>query len=1758
MSRIVLVCTLIIINSLLFNPAFGLDVVVDSRGSAYADYTTIAQGLAAMPAGGGTVTVNPGLDGIYREYNLSLPDNVCLRSSVAGAGHVTIDGQGLGKVIGIIGASNVQVEGFIITNGDVAQALASGGGINCFMSTVNIVISNCIITGNTAMNGGGMYIARSNCKLIECTISNNTADSTNYNQGLGAGLYIEQSIVNVTLCDFFGNSAGNDGGGILLENSSSVTMRGSEVSGNHAGRNGGGISTTGGYVSFSTLTVESCEISSNTAGNSAPDGFISLEDGPNIVNLNCTEYDPLQWVVQAGGQLNIDPNPMVPCMKMSDAFFPNGSDSVSVLVSPLGTASGPSEASLFGNNSPVDATVTVTLRNNAGDLLDGVAAQDIWLGTANAGMALRPLPDGGTGERYASVADGETGFTGTSGETTISQAIFGGGHSVYPGEKCRVMTNWGPVGKGHLSHPDGIDLSIFFNSPDIDGDFNVDLDDCIQLTEGYDSGAEPGYGRDLSWDGSFNLSDIAQMANHCGEIAGELKHPDSSQNYTVEILFDDNGNLTNRMNAPQYTIVNSYVMIRDYSGGAINGFELGMDVSESAFMTSHVFPNEALDFSSTTGSYNVAFPEPFVPSGSDAVLMEFSILVMSDDPTYFSLNTPAWSSVPGRPVPILRGTDPGDFYELLPPTGSLGGVIATINGISDPLADYGDAPDEPDGHFPTLYETTSAGGTEPGVHHLNVSEEWLGTQVSLEHGAQDPNDPDGVPNLINADGGDDGVQRLYLRRTNSIRGQYYYKTWAKVITSVAAGAPNMYRWLYLLFDADNNHLWRNGPYREITTRRLYTPSGTSRPYYHYLGYIPASSVPSPGEHPWLRATFSREFKEYNWKGAGAFEYGETEDYNDVFYSMAAPGFESYGTGCGLRLGQTKTLISRLKIPAGSSVEIESMEIRATRYYPRPWRYQGADPSVIGTLSTPVGSFIDGTGGMKYLSIPVTPIPISEGFRQQIFYVTLRLKGYDGLQGTGNLVWSSEIYCLVFVYHPPSKSCNGLGELAFGGANVHPTGQPIAVYPEGGGQPMAYVVFGNNQPTPGTLSVMQIALSEPPETDMLPVINIVNADFDIDLETPADEPLVSTIISDFYLTGYDDSMLASAGILEKNLQPYWAPFDADETYDLPSSADMEFYSSFELDTDQNLVKIHDPLDFGMFYMGGSPSTDAASATVSPPTSGPLMCGLADTLIFELTMDTNTPDVFGFNAVVRATSEVNWGAITSLDPFAGTTQFFTFDNGDGSYTISGTTQGNPTQPISGAGTYGLFSIIFHTIDDGTADITFDSFILRDPANQPIDSWATGATIEVDCTPPVAVTDIMATPHHNKVEVSWAHDGLDTDHYEIYRGLWYNTTVGVSAYPEYDDLTGDVIPTREADRSDTQASPQWELAGTVAGGTLTFDDVGPFTADRGVYYYEVFAVDAAMPVGNNSLAAAANDRATNYWLGDMSANGEVAVYDMSVLGTAFGTSEAGGGGYLAPVDVGPTDDWSRTGIPLTDNIIQFEDLMVFSMNFGLVSPTNKSETIICTTADLSWICYGEGRYALRLNGATGLKGVHLRTSVPAGSILSVTAGELLDQQNEMTFLRNIGDGLDVSLAITGVDNGFAGQGDLFIVESTVELTMDQLTLELRGSDNSSIEVGLNSETDTLIPRVFALNHAYPNPFNPMTKISFSLPEAQPVRLNVYGVDGKLVYTLVDETLDAGLHQVIWNGQNNAGTEQASGLYFYRIQAGPYSQVRKMTLLK
>jgi hypothetical protein len=95
--------------------------------------------------------------------------------------------------------------------------------------------------------------------------------------------------------------------------------------------------------------------------------------------------------------------------------------------------------------------------------------------------------------------------------------------------------------------------------------------------------------------------------------------------------------------------------------------------------------------------------------------------------------------------------------------------------------------------------------------------------------------------------------------------------------------------------------------------------------------------------------------------------------------------------------------------------------------------------------------------------------------------------------------------------------------------------------------------------------------------------------------------------------------------------------------------------------------------------------------------------------------------------------------------------------------------------------------------------------------------------------------------------------------------------------------------------------------------------------------------------------------------------------------------------------------------------------------------------------------------------------------------------------------------------------------------------------------------------MPKVFSLAQNFPNPFNPATRIKFTLPKKSHVSLKVYNVAGQLVKTLRDDVMDVGSHEVTWDGTNNIGSSVASGVYFYKMKAGAdYENVKKMILLR
>jgi photosystem II stability/assembly factor-like uncharacterized protein len=96
------------------------------------------------------------------------------------------------------------------------------------------------------------------------------------------------------------------------------------------------------------------------------------------------------------------------------------------------------------------------------------------------------------------------------------------------------------------------------------------------------------------------------------------------------------------------------------------------------------------------------------------------------------------------------------------------------------------------------------------------------------------------------------------------------------------------------------------------------------------------------------------------------------------------------------------------------------------------------------------------------------------------------------------------------------------------------------------------------------------------------------------------------------------------------------------------------------------------------------------------------------------------------------------------------------------------------------------------------------------------------------------------------------------------------------------------------------------------------------------------------------------------------------------------------------------------------------------------------------------------------------------------------------------------------------------------------------------------------TNIPKTYRLSQNYPNPFNPETKISFTIPKAGDVTIKVYDIQGREVTTLVNASMNAGAHEVVWNGTNASGARVASGMYVYTMKSADRVLSKKMVLMK
>jgi hypothetical protein len=347
------------------------------------------------------------------------------------------------------------------------------------------------------------------------------------------------------------------------------------------------------------------------------------------------------------------------------------------------------------------------------------------------------------------------------------------------------------------------------------------------------------------------------------------------------------------------------------------------------------------------------------------------------------------------------------------------------------------------------------------------------------------------------------------------------------------------------------------------------------------------------------------------------------------------------------------------------------------------------------------------------------------------------------------------------------------------------------------------------------------------------------------------------------------------------------------------------------------------------------------------------------------------------------------------------------------------------------------------------------------------------------------------------------------------------------------------------------------------------------RDFWYYLAVAKDAC---GNAALPSTMSS-ALNYHLGDVappgSGDNRVNVFDISRLNVCYfaslGPNDPCGDCDVAPV--GPD------GRPSTDNLVDFNDLIEFAVNFENVG-FKGADAVPAATADgrprLTLVydaAEDPNRLVARLmleHNAARVKGLHAVVKLGGATLLGVEQGELLNRQPLPVFLaHHPEDPLVIDAAILGSGATLDGNGEIarlsLATPGVVKVRLAEV--DLRGVDGRPIDdlgtkIALRPSdagkpsAESPAPVCYQLVGARPNPFNAATEIVFRLPRDTHVELRIYDVRGRLVRTLAQQVLPAGEHAVTWNGRDARNKTLSSGVYFYVIKAGEIDAVEKLVI--
>jgi len=522
---------------------------------------------------------------------------------------------------------------------------------------------------------------------------------------------------------------------------------------------------------------------------------------------------------------------------------------------------------------------------------------------------------------------------------------------------------------------------------------------------------------------------------------------------------------------------------------------------------------------------------------------------------------------------------------------------------------------------------------------------------------------------------------------------------------------------------------------------------------------------------------------------------------------------------------------------------------------------------------------------------------------------------------------------------------------------------------------------------------------------------------------------------------------------------------------------------------------------------------------------------------------------------------------VPPGSGGTAFFVTPGAPGEWIVDESTLGLPCG-VTGSGTLFYVHVTSSAPVHTSGTISVTAVTVRDCSNAPIPGSAgSPAPVTIDWTGPAAIADLSAAQQltgndadgTTKITLSFT-PPPDAAGVSVWRKAF-------GGYPQYDE-NGGTAP----------AAPATPMAATFAGWTLT-PVTAPGQSDeppmRDFWYYVAFSADAC---GNVSAVSNRTNGTLDYHLGDVvdgvtpcAGENLVTTADIAMLGANYHTSIPLNGA-LECLDVGPTTDNYVHARPTTDNFLDFEDLMIFSINYGQVSAPQMAGAPARHEAAASavWVeapgqvAAGERVRALvRVRGEGELRGLSTRLTWDASVVRPArfSAGGWLESQGGVVLAAGPG-GADGALLGAGA-TGMAGEGTLAEFEFEALRTGAPAIALARvvardAANRPATLAGQPASGPAGVPARTSLAAAFPNPFRGSTAMRLSLAEAGPVKLVVYDLGGRRVRTLLDEVAPAGERVVPWDGRDDAGLALPQGLFVVRLVAGGGSHSQRVLLVK